>query len=382
MFSVPPMKVVFEEADRAAILEDIDRCLASGWVATGKNVMALEEFWAEYCRCSHGVACSNGGAALELIMKALQVEGKDVLVPTNTFIATANAVTLAGGNVVFLDTDPRTMGVSLKEVERRATERTAAVIVVHIGGIISKELPAIAAWCRDRGIPLVEDAAHAHGSETDGKRAGQFGVAAAYSFFATKVITSGEGGMVVTSDSDLAEKCRGLRDYGKISEWESVHTVPSTNYRMNEIASIVALSQARRLDDFIAAREEVARRYTEALSGRLQLVLPEGRSSWYKYIALLPKGVDRQAFKSRLKDHGVSMAGGVYELPVHLQPLLASEQPRTDLPLSEDLCARHVCLPIFYTMSAEQVEHVISSILSQLDLGPVQPTANGSRIKD
>ncbi len=377
MLSVPPMKVVFEEADRAAILEEIDRCLASGWVATGKNIKALEEFWAEYCRCSYGVACSNGGAALELIMKALDVEGKDVLVPTNTFIATANAVTLAGGDVVFLDTDPRTMGVTLEEIQRRVTERTAAVIVVHIGGIISPELPAIAAWCKDRGISLVEDAAHAHGSEADGKRAGQFGVAAAYSFFATKVITSGEGGMVVTNDSGLAEKCRGLRDYGKISEWESVHAVLSTNYRMNEIASIVALSQARRLDDFIAAREEVARRYTDALSGRLELVLPEGRSSWYKYIALLPEGVDRLAFKSGLKERGVSMAGGVYELPVHLQPLLASEQQRTDLPWSEDLCARHVCLPIFYTMSTEQVDHVISSILSQLELEPAPLAASG-----
>ena len=360
--TVPPMRVVFEEADRRQILQAIDQCLASGWVAGGKHVKAFEECWAAYCRATHGVACSSGGAALELIMKALDVQGKDVLVPTNTFIATANAVTLAGGRPVFLDADPATLGVSLKEIRRKVTDRTAAVMVVHIGGIMSAEMPAIAAWCKARKIWLVEDAAHAHGSEADGLRAGAFGVAAAYSFFATKVITSGEGGMVVTNDDALAETCRRLRDYGKRSDWETVHTRISTNYRMNELESIVALSQARRLDEFIAARQAAADRYTEGLRGVLDLVLPAGRCSWYKYIVCLPEGVDRAEWKAQLKALGVSVSGGVYDLPLHLQPVFEPLGLRGTLPKAESVCARHVCLPIFYGMTAEQIDHVIASV--------------------
>jgi dTDP-4-amino-4,6-dideoxygalactose transaminase len=143
--TVPPLKVVFEEADRKAILIEIDKCLSSGWVAAGKYVKEFEEFWADYCGCTHAVACGSGGAALELLMKALGVEGKDVLVPTNTFVASANSIIFAGGNPVFLDTDPKTMGVSLEEIKRQVTDNTTGVMVVHIGGIISPEMPQIAA---------------------------------------------------------------------------------------------------------------------------------------------------------------------------------------------------------------------------------------------
>lgn len=360
--SVPPLRVVFEEEDRKRILSDLDACLASGMVAAAQQVKAFEDEWAAYCRCRHAVACSNGGAALELIMRALDVRGKDVLVPANTFIATAQSVIAAGGNVVFLDADPRTMGVSLAEIQRKCTQNTAGVVVVHIGGIISAELAAIAEWTRSRGLWLVEDAAHAHGSDVDGRRAGQFGIAAAYSFFATKVVTSGEGGMVVTDDEGLAQECRSLRDYGKKSQWESVHTRLSGNHRMSDLTAIVARHQIRRLDEFIAERADIARRYTKSLEGRLELVLPEGRSSWYKYIAYLPKTVDRAAFKTTLKERGVGLGGGVYDLPLHRQPVFESLGVTVSLPNADDVCARHVCLPVFFGMSAEQAEHVIESV--------------------
>lgn len=359
---VPPLKVVFEEADRKAILEEIDKCLSSGWVAAGKYVKEFEEFWADYCGCTHAVACGSGGAALEMLMKALGVEGKEVLVPTNTFVASPNSIIFAGGNAVFLDTDPRTMGVSLEEIKRQVTDNTVGVMVVHIGGIISPEMSQIASWCKEKGIWLVEDAAHAHGSESEGMRAGQFGTAAAYSFFATKVMTGGEGGMVVTDDDDLAETCRRLRDYGKRTDWETVHTYLSSNYRMNEISAIVGLSQARRLDDFIAWRQKIADRYTEELADVLELVLPPGRNSWYKYMAYLPQGMDREHFRTQMKERGVSLSGGVYDIPVHLQPVYQELRPGLSLPQSEAACARHICLPLFYTMTDEQADHVIASV--------------------
>lgn len=362
--SVPPVRVVFEENDRKEILKQIDECLSSGMVAAGKKVREFEEFWANYTRSKHAIACGSGGAALEIIMRALDLKGKDVLVPTNTFIATVNAIIFAGGNPIFLDTDSKSMGVSLGEIKSKLTKNTVGVIVVHIGGIITSEMEDIAQWCRQQRLWLVEDAAHAHGSELNGKRAGQFSLATAYSFFATKVVTCGEGGMVVCNDDGLADLCRSYRDYGKKSQWESVHTVFSSNYRMGETDAIVGLQQVKRLDDFIASRQQVADYYTRHLVETLELVLPPGRNSWYKYIAYLPKGVDRAQFRDKLKERGVSLSGGVYDLPVHLQPVFANWQPKPKLPLSEDLCSRHICLPIFYGMTDAQREHVVASVRS------------------
>ncbi len=363
---VPPVRVVFEEEDRKQILEAIDECLQSGIVSGGKHIRAFEEFWADYCGIKHAVGCSSGGAALEIILKALDVEGKDVLVPTNTFVASANAIVIAGGSPVFLDTDPATLGVTLDEIKARVTENTGAVMVVHIGGIMSPEMPAIADWCRSRGIPLVEDAAHAHGSEIDGKRAGRYGKAAAYSFFATKVVTSGEGGMVVTDDDAFADACRSIRDYGRKAPGEVVHTRISSNYRLSEIGAIIGLAQVRRLDDFIAHRQGVADRYTAALGDVLELVPTPGRCSLYKYIAYLPKGVERAAFKAALGERAVSLSGAVYDIPVHLQPVYEGLGLAGKLPVSEDVCERHVCLPVFFGMTDEQVEHTIASVRAVL----------------
>ncbi len=364
--SVPPVRVVFEEEDRKAIIREIDACLSSGMVATGKKVKEFEEMWAAYCRTRYGVACSSGGSALSILMTALDVREKEVLVPTNTFIATVNAVTLAGGNPIFLDTDPATMGVSLAEIQAKVTPETVGVVVVHIGGVMTPDMPQIAEWCREKGLWLVEDAAHAHGSESDGCRSGGFGIAAAYSFFATKTVTSGEGGAIVTNDEGLAQLCRSLTDYGKRSQWESYHSLVSMNHRMSEISAIIAIAQVRRLDDFIASREAAAAEYTKALGEPLRLVLPVGRSSWYKYFAVLPPGIDRSAFKARVKERGASLSGGVYDIPVHLQPVFESARLAGKLPQAERLCASHICFPIFYGMAQEQVDTVVEAALSTL----------------
>lgn len=360
--AVPPVRVVFDEALRAKIVAGITDCLLRGGVAAGRYVREFEEFWAAYTGCPHAVAVASGGSALEILMRALGVQGKDVLVPTNTFIATASAVIHAGGQPVFLDADPMTMGVSLAEIKKRRTPNTVGVMVVHIGGIITPEITTIAQWCRENALWLVEDAAHAHGSTWNGKRPGAFGTAAAYSFFATKVITSGEGGMIVCTDDGLADACRRYRDYGKPSPWESRHTVISGNGRMSDLAAVVGLEHARRLDDFIAERERIARRYTEALQDVLEPVLPPGRSSWYKYIAYLPKGCDRAGVKGALKDLGISLSGGVYDTPLHAQPVFKDTVDQTEYPVASDICARHICLPIFSGMTEEQVQHVIESV--------------------
>jgi len=354
--------VVFDEADRKWIFEQLEEVLSGGMVAAGKKVEELEAFWAEYTGSKHAVAVANGGAALNAIMAGLEITGKDVLVPTNTFIATANAVVFAGGNPIFMDTDPKTFGVSLEEIKSKYTTNTTGVLVVHIGGIVSPEMPAIATWCKETGIWLVEDAAHAHGSEFGGTRAGHFGMAGAYSFFATKTMTSGEGGMVVCDDEGLADFCRRYRDYGKRTPAENIHTIISANSRISEIAAVLGLSQSHRLDEFIEARSLVAARYTKELEGTLELVMPPDRSSWYKYITLLPEGIDPVEFRAGMRERTVSPSGSVYDVPMHLQPVFEHMELEGLLPISEDVCVRHLCLPIYYGMTDEQVEHVIATV--------------------
>jgi dTDP-4-amino-4,6-dideoxygalactose transaminase len=364
---IPPLKVCFPEADRREIHERIEKCLAEGQVAQGENVREFEERFAEYCGCRFALAVSSGGSALEAALCALDVRGREVLVPTNTFLATAGAVLRAGGQVKLVDIDRKTAAPSLEMLRRQAGPQTAGVIVVHIGGIVTPEIEAIRTWCDENGLWLFEDCAHAHGSELNGKRAGTSGIGGAYSFFSTKVMTSGEGGMVVTNDEGLAKKVALLRNYGKPEPWITYSTELGANWRLNELAAAVGVVQLRRLDEFISWREAIAAFYTSQLQGvdGIRLVLPAGRSSWYKYILLLPEGVDRDAFRQAARARGVQFSGGVYDLPLHRQPVF---EDRADygFPNADQFCARHICLPLYYGMTEEEAGYVVETIKALL----------------
>lgn len=363
---IPPVKIEFSEGDRAEILRRIDHCLMTGQVAQGQNVQEFEQAFARYVGAKHAVAVSSGGGAIEMAMRLLDVSGKEVLVPTNTFVATATGVLLAGGRVRFVDADADTFGISLAGVQAAATPQTAGVIVVHIGGVITPAIEAIRQWCDQRGIWLFEDAAHAHGSCLGGMMAGRFGKAAAYSFFATKVMTSGEGGMLITDDDTLAQRARGLRDYGKIDPWVSYHTEVGANWRMSEFCAAVGLVHLGRLEEFRSWREEIAALYTAELRNvpGVMPVQPAGKSSWYKYIVLLPLGVDRERLRAALQAKDVSLSGGVYDIPLHRQPIF--ERSGGEFPVADDICRRHICLPIYFGMTIQEVRYVVTALRSAL----------------
>jgi len=364
---IPPVKIVFPERDRHEIGRRIDRCLATGQVGIGENVTEFERNFADYTGTRFAVAVSNGGTAIEALMSALGVEGREVLVPTNTAFATAVGVIRAGGSAKLMDTDPATFSVSVETVQHSAGEKTVGVIVVHIGGIVTPEIAAIRKFCDSKGLWLVEDCAHAHGSEYAGQRAGTFGVAGAYSFFATKVMTTGEGGMVVTDDESIAKKVARLRDYGKPDPWVTYSTELGTNWRLNEWAGAIGVVQLRRLDEMITWREKIASDYTRVLEGiqELRPVLPTGRCSWYKYIVLLQKGVDRERFRTAAKEKGVSLSGGVYDTPLHRQPVFDGAVSGS-FPDADDVCSRHICLPIYYGMTGEEAEYVVETVKALL----------------
>jgi perosamine synthetase len=363
---VPAARIDFSPDDRRWIAERIEEVLANGRLTLGAYGAQFEEEFARYCGVEHGVAVGSGTAALEIILRALDVAGRDVLVPANTFFATAAAVVHAGGRPVLMDTDPESFGTAPEELERRLTPRTAGAIVVHVGGIVSHRVPELVALAARKGIWLVEDAAHAHGSTLGGARAGAFGVAGAFSFYPTKVMTSGEGGMIVTRDARIAAEARRYRDQGKESFERNAHTRLGYNWRLSEPHAIIGLRHFQRLPGMIAARQRIAGVYDRALRGvggvRPLAVPRDGTSNYYKYVAVLADGVDRATLKRMLREEcAIGLAGEVYEHPLHWQPVFArhAEYP---LPASEEVCARHVCLPVFASMTDEEAHRVVEGL--------------------
>jgi perosamine synthetase len=361
---------VFSDDDRAAVLSLVDQVLRTGSLTLGPLTRELEESFRTRHDAPHAVAVSSGTSALEIILRTLGVEGREVVVPANTFFATAAAVLHAGARPRFADVAPDTLALSADTVEAALGHDTAGVVVVHIGGLISPEVEAIRELCDRRGLFLVEDAAHAHGSRLDGRPAGSFGVASAFSFYPTKVMTTGEGGMIVTADDRIRDDAVIYRDQGKAGFLGGDHVRLGYAWRMSELHAAVGIVQLRRLDEFIKIRREIADQYDDALAG-VRGVTPLGRPSgsetnYYKYIAMLDPGIDRQEVKSTLREeHGISLSGEVYSSPLHHQPVFAGLHEGS-LPVAEDVCRRHVCLPIHSDMTRDEAADVVASVRAVL----------------
>jgi dTDP-4-amino-4,6-dideoxygalactose transaminase len=357
---------VFPAQDRAEIAAAVTDILAGGMLTLGQYTQAFEAAFGAAHAAPHAVAVASGTAALDIALRAVGVRGREVIVPANTFYATAAAVLQAGGRPVFADIDPATFALSRATAEQALTPDTAAVVHVHIAGLIAPDVVAVRALCDEHGIPLVEDAAHAHGATLADRFAGSFGVAAAFSFYPTKVVTSGEGGMVLTASQRLAEEARIYRDQGKGSFGANHHVRLGYAWRMSEQNAVTGVVHLRRMAEFIARRREVAARYDKALDGLEGLCPlaepPECRGNIYKYIVLLPPGTDRTAFKHELASrYQVRLAGEVYDLPLHRQPVLA-DYAGPSLPVSEEMCDRHVCLPVHSDMTDGEIDEVVAAV--------------------
>jgi perosamine synthetase len=364
---VPAARVVFAPADRAEIAAAITDILTTGALTLGPYTQRFEAAFAGAHDAAYAVAVASGTAALEISLRAVGVAGRDVVVPANTFYATAAAVLRAGARPVFADIDAATFALSPATADVALTANTAAVVLVHVGGLITPEAAEIRRLCDRRGVALVEDAAHAHGSTCDGRFAGSFGIAAAFSFYPTKVVTSGEGGMILTPSAEIAGEARIYRDQGKGSFGANHHVRHGYAWRMSEQNAVTGLVHLRRMEQAIARRREVAALYDKGLA-RLDclqsLAEPPGcRSNIYKYIAVLPEGADRGRLKRELAErHDVRLAGEVYDLPLHRQPVLADFAGGAALTVAESLCARHVCLPVHSDMTDDEVDEVLAAV--------------------
>lgn len=367
---VPPARIVFSPEDRSEILRLVDEALASGQLTLGPRTEELERSFAGRHGNLLAVATSSGTSALEIVLSAAGVGGREVVVPANTFFATAAAVLHAGARPRFADVDGATLALTPETVSAALTSRTAAVVHVHIGGLISPDIDAVRRVCDDAGVVLIEDAAHAHGSTWQEKPAGSWSRAAAFSFYPTKVVTAAEGGMILTADERWRDEARIYRDQGKASFLGGGHVRLGSAWRMSELHAAVALVHLRRLDSFIAVRRRVAAGYDAALAGCPGLTLlpepPGSRSNFYKYVALLDPAIDRAELKKRLAaEHGVSLSGEVYATPLHHEPVFR-QLATGPLPVAEDVCARQICLPVHSDMTEREVEQVVGGLTSAL----------------
>lgn len=365
---IPAAKIYFPEEDRKELLKQIDRILQTGQLTLGKYTKEFEEKFAQYIGTKYAVAVNSGTSALEIILRALDIEGSSVIVPTNTFFASPASVIHAGGRVIFVDITSN-LCLDPLGVKRNIQNDTKVVMVVHIGGVVPPQLNEIRQICEEHSLYLIEDAAHAHGSSLNGERAGAFGIAAAFSFYPTKVMTSGEGGMITTSDENIYQRALVFRDQGKAGFFGNVHTEMGYNWRMSEIHAAIGLSQLVRLEEFIQNRRKIAEIYSKGLANmdgvKSMKIPPEAKSNYYKYVAILEEGLNRADIKKRLKEeYQVGLSGEVYELPCHLQPIFKGlyNFKGGEFPVAEDLCERQICLPVFAEMTEAEARYVVDSL--------------------
>jgi dTDP-4-amino-4,6-dideoxygalactose transaminase/dienelactone hydrolase len=371
--AVPAARIYFDGDTRREILDGIDKSLATGTLTLGPSGQQFETLARQWTKAPYSVAVSSGTAALEIALRAAGVEGRRVLIPANTFFATALSVLHAGAVLDFVEIEPVGLGMDPSTLEASLNEHAdvAAVVVVHIGGVIAPSLRSILRVCEERGIPVIEDAAHALGSTLDGTYAGNIGLLGAFSMYPTKVATSGEGGFITAQLEEHALDAMARRDQGKQNFYSNVHDRIGNNWRMSELHASVGVATLKRLAGSLDERRELAAGYDRGLlgiPGVRPFLVPEGCSSnYYKYIALLDATVDREDLKRRLKaKHNVALAGEVYQLPCCAQPFFRGKYSEQHFPTAYDFCRRHICLPLFPTMTRAQQNAVLCALTVEL----------------
>ncbi len=375
-----PVKPFFFDVSDPEIdefLEGARSIMKSGSLILGPFTEQFEQQFAAYAGTKHAIAVNSGTSALEILLRMKKMGGKTVLVPTNTNFATAAAVIRAGGFVRYLDMDPETFAPTLEMVRAAvehppasSAETVAGVIWVHIGGVISAEFPSVVDYCRGKGLFVMEDSAHAHGSQLGGVRSGNLADGAAFSFFPTKVMTTFEGGMITTNDDDEDYLARSFRNQGKRGmAFGGIHHDLGNSNRITEISAVLGLIQLRKLPEMLKVRQ----RGYEAMTGALDLAGIEYVSvdhmdvaSHYKLIVLLPEGHDVDGVKKALAAEDVFLGGAVYEIPCHQQPVFEGICAGISYPGAERWCPNHICPPLTSGTTEEQAVHVGKALVRAL----------------
>lgn len=340
----------------------VNECLDTAWISSrGRFVNEFETKFAERIGVEHAASVSNGTVALHLALMALGIgPGDEVIVPTLTYIASANAVNYCGATPVFVDSLRDTWQIDPEDIRRHITPNTRAIMPVHLYGQAC-DMDAIMAIAREHRLFVVEDCAEAFGTYYKGRHVGTFGDISTFSFFGNKTITTGEGGMVVSTDKTLIERSRHLKGQGLAAHREYWHDVVGYNYRMTNIQAAIGLAQLERADQFIERKRALAARYTEALRGlpvEVHAQAPETVHSYWMTSMLVERAELRDPLREHLAAAGIETRPLFY--PVHTMPMHSRNYRRH--PVAEDLAWRGINLPSWPGLAMEQVDQICAHI--------------------
>lgn len=357
---------------RAALDRAIGEVVASGQFILGPQVAAFEQHFAAYCGVRHAIGVGNGMDALRLALMALDVRGGDeVILPANTYVATALAVSAVGAVPVLVDCDPRTYNLDPRGLERAVTPRTRVIMPVHLTGQAA-DMDAVMAVAERRGLHVIEDAAQAHGAAWRGRRCGSIGAVGCFSFYPSKNLGAfGDAGMAVTNDDALARRLAQLRNYGQSQKYD--HVAAGLNSRLDSLQAAVLAVKLPHLDRWNEARVSRAARYRAALRGvgdlRLQEIAPGATSVYHLFVV---ETEHRDRLRRHLADAGID-TGVHYPVPIHLQPAYAAGYRMGQFPHTEALARRSLSLPMFPELRDDQVDAVAAAIRRFFD--PAAPSA-------
>jgi perosamine synthetase len=338
--------------------------LKSGMLASGDRVLEFERKFADFCGSNHAVAVNNGTAALHAALLAAGIgPGDEVIVPAFSFVATASAVVMCGARPVFADVDEMTFGISPQQVAERITHRTRAVIGVHLFGQPC-DIEALQEICESRSLKFIEDAAQAHGAQYKGAMTGSFGHLACFSFYATKNMITGEGGMVTTSDKAYNERLRLLINHGQSEKY--LHTRLGYNYRMTDIAAAMGIVQLKKLEKFNLRRRKNAEFYNANISVKglsLPFVGPARNHVYHQYVIRLTEEfpMNRTTFIEYLKAKGIGSAVH-YPIPLHRQPLFGLENDPDPCPVSTSLAGSVLSLPVHPLLDQKELTYICDAV--------------------
>lgn len=352
-------------------LKNVVEAVKSGWVSSkGSFIDEFEEKFSKYIGLKNGVATSSGTAALHLALVALNIKrGDEVIIPTLTFASVANAVIYTGATPVLVDVHPEYWCINPNKVKEKITQKTKAIIVVHLYGHPCDMDPLIEI-AKSHNLYIIEDCAEAHGAEYKGQKVGTFSDIACFSFYGNKIITTGEGGMCLTNNDEIARKIRMFRDHGMSAEKRYWHEIVGFNYRMTNLQAALGVAQLKRIDEFVRRKREIAKLYTSFLSGVKGLVLhPEmswAKNVYWLYSILINEkefGLNRDQLMIKLDKNGVEVRRFFY--PVHTMPPYRKYIKKHDVfNVAEELSLRGINLPSSVKLTEQNIKQIVHLIIS------------------
>ncbi len=358
----------FPQEDLGEILAAVESILRSGRLILGPHTARFEEDFRNYVGVEHAIAVGTCTAALQIALRFQRLQGREVILPTNNFVGVVSAVVYEGGIPVLADMDPATFCMDLDDAIARITPRTAGIIVVHIAGRVDPGIDRLRKLCDERGLFLIEDAAHAHGAAIGSRKAGSLAPTGCFSFYPTKIVTTGTGGMITTNDAKLAQFARSLRHHGAGSGLDDVVNL-GNDWCLGEINALLGVFQLKRVDENVAHRNRMVDLYRQRLGSEKWLTIPshpvDVRHAYYKFPVLLDARLDRERFRRMLWTEFGIENGAIYDPPCHLQPVFRRMFGYSEgmFPKAEAALKRQVCPPIHSLLSGAEVHAVADAMI-------------------